>query len=122
MSAVKFATALSPPRAMSRSTLYGAPIVNECLSVLFWIYIVEVNCYVVTLIYDHCSYIKCTCWKLVFAKDFAEITDLEVGPDGYLYVVSLGHGAIYKILPASGVVSTTDDVEDVVEEEEEDPE
>ena len=75
------------------------------------------NCYVVTLIYDHCSYIKCTCWKLVFAKDFAEITDLEVGPDGYLYVVLLGHGAIYKILPAANVVPKTDVVEEDIEEE-----
>ena len=48
---------------------------------------------------------------VIFADGFDIVTDLEVGPDdGYLYVVSLGHGAIYKILPAS----------DVEEEEEED--
>src|SRR5215208_2564417 len=40
---------------------------------------------------------------IVFAERFGGITDLEVGPDGYLYVVSLGHGAIYKILPAANV-------------------
>ena len=55
--------------------------------------------------------------EVVFAKDFAEITDLEVGPDGYLYVVSLGHGAIYKILPAANVVPKTDVVEEDIEEE-----
>ena len=57
--------------------------------------------------------------EVVFAKDFAEITDLEVGPDGYLYVVSLGHGAIYKILPAANVVPKTDVVEEVEEEDQE---
>src|SRR5215212_8012157 len=56
--------------------------------------------------------------NIVFAEGFGGITDLEVGPDdGYLYVVSLGHGAIYKILPATSAVSIPDDI---VEEEEED--
>src|SRR5215208_6256981 len=55
--------------------------------------------------------------QIIFAEDFGGITDLEVGPDGYLYVVSLGHGAIYRILPAADVVSTTGAVEDIVEEE-----
>ena len=37
---------------------------------------------------------------IIFGNGFGGITDLEVGPyDGYLYVVSLGHGAIYRILP-----------------------
>jgi glucose/arabinose dehydrogenase len=54
---------------------------------------------------------------IVFAEGFGGITDLEVGPDGYLYVVSLGHGSIYRILPAADVVSTTGAVEDIVEEE-----
>ncbi len=54
--------------------------------------------------------------NIVFAEGFGGITDLELGPDGYLYVVSLGHGAIYKILPAAYVIPTTD----AVEEEEED--
>jgi glucose/arabinose dehydrogenase len=58
---------------------------------------------------------------IVFAEGFGGITDLEVGPDGYLYVVSLGHGAVYRILPAADVVSTPD-VEADVEEEEEDNE
>jgi aldose sugar dehydrogenase len=57
--------------------------------------------------------------QIIFAEEFGGITDLEVGPDGYLYVVSLGHGAIYKILPATDVVSTPDVEADVEEEEEE---
>ena len=38
--------------------------------------------------------------NIIFGEGFGGITDLEVGPyDGYLYVVSLGHGAIYRIVP-----------------------
>ena len=36
---------------------------------------------------------------VTFGSNFGIITDLEVGPDGYLYVVSYGHGEIYRILP-----------------------
>jgi glucose/arabinose dehydrogenase len=38
---------------------------------------------------------------LRFASQFNGITDLKVGPDGFLYVVSLGNGAVYRIVPAS---------------------
>jgi aldose sugar dehydrogenase len=37
----------------------------------------------------------------IFGSNFAGISDLVVGPDGYLYVLSLGRGAIYKILPVN---------------------
>ncbi|MDQ3869194.1 MAG: hypothetical protein M3250_06520, partial [Thermoproteota archaeon] len=36
---------------------------------------------------------------ITFAQGFGVITDLEVGPDGYLYVVSLDQGQIYRIVP-----------------------
>jgi glucose/arabinose dehydrogenase len=36
-----------------------------------------------------------------FASGFGAITDLQVGPDGYLYVLSHTGGAIYRIVPAS---------------------
>ena len=35
---------------------------------------------------------------ILFGEGFGVITDLEVGPDGYLYVVSFG-GNIYRIVP-----------------------
>ena len=35
---------------------------------------------------------------IIFGKGFGGITDIEVGPDGYLYVVSIGQGAIYRIV------------------------
>ncbi|HZC50262.1 MAG TPA: hypothetical protein VE244_14515, partial [Nitrososphaeraceae archaeon] len=59
---------------------------------------------------------------VVFAEGFGGISDLEVGPDGYLYVVSLGNGAIYRIIPAADVVSTPDVEADVEEEEVEEEE
>jgi aldose sugar dehydrogenase len=39
--------------------------------------------------------------NVVFAQDFdSRITDLEIGPDGYLYVVLFDTGKIYRILPS----------------------
>jgi hypothetical protein len=52
-----------------------------------------------------------TCWfnkianssneleKVTFAEGFSGITDLEVGPDGYLYVLSYAKGTIYRTSP-----------------------
>jgi aldose sugar dehydrogenase len=37
--------------------------------------------------------------NIVLAQGFGKITDLEIGPDGYLYVVSHDTGIIYKIIP-----------------------
>ena len=36
---------------------------------------------------------------LVFGEDFGGISDLKLGPDGYLYVVSIGLGKVFRILP-----------------------
>jgi len=36
---------------------------------------------------------------IIFGEGFGIISDLKVGPDGYLYVVALGKGSIYKIMP-----------------------
>ena len=69
--------------------------------------------------------------ETIFGEGFGGITDLEVGPDGYLYVVSIGQGAIYRIVPgvnddAGGVPIDKEDEEQeedddvVVESEEED--
>ncbi|CAN5478265.1 hypothetical protein BH18THE2_BH18THE2_35420 [soil metagenome] len=43
---------------------------------------------------------------IVFGEGFAGISDLEVGPDGYLYVVSLGQGKIFRIVPGDAGAST----------------
>ncbi len=38
---------------------------------------------------------------VIFGHGFGTITDLEVGPDGFLYVLTID-GTIYRILPATG--------------------
>jgi glucose/arabinose dehydrogenase len=37
--------------------------------------------------------------KVVFGQGFGGITDLEIGQDGYLYVLSYVHRSIYRIVP-----------------------
>jgi glucose/arabinose dehydrogenase len=36
---------------------------------------------------------------IIFGEGFGPITDLQIGPDGYLYVLSPKGGTIYKIVP-----------------------
>jgi aldose sugar dehydrogenase len=36
---------------------------------------------------------------VIFGDGFGGITDLTLGPDGYLYVVSIGQGKIFRIMP-----------------------
>jgi glucose/arabinose dehydrogenase len=56
---------------------------------------------------------------VTFANDLGTITDIEVGPaDGYLYVVSFGNGAIYRIVPG-GDSNGTNGVSIPEEEDEE---
>jgi glucose/arabinose dehydrogenase len=37
--------------------------------------------------------------KIIFGQGLGGVTDLTVGPDDYLYVVSIGQGKVYRILP-----------------------
>ena len=37
--------------------------------------------------------------EILFGTNFGAITDVEEGPDGFLYIVSLSNGKIYRILP-----------------------
>jgi aldose sugar dehydrogenase len=64
---------------------------------------------------------------ITFANDLGTITDIEVGPaDGYLYVVSFGNGAIYRIIPGgdsngtNGVSIPEESIPEEKDEEEED--
>jgi hypothetical protein len=43
---------------------------------------------------------------IIFGEDFGGITNLVVGPDGYLYVVSIGTGDIYKIIKSTSTSKT----------------
>jgi len=40
---------------------------------------------------------------VIFGKGFGLTTDIQVGPDGYLYVLSYTGGTIYKIVPSSSL-------------------
>ena len=44
--------------------------------------------------------------ELIFATGFAGITDLKEGPDGLIYIVSIGDGKIYRIIPSEKTSST----------------
>jgi aldose sugar dehydrogenase len=44
---------------------------------------------------------------IIFGQGFAGITDIEVGPDGYLYVVSIGQGKIFRIVPGAPEAAPT---------------
>ena len=47
--------------------------------------------------------------QVVFGQGFNRITDLKVGiGDGYLYVLSIGSGAVYKILPKTAAASSSE--------------
>ena len=37
---------------------------------------------------------------IIFGTAFGGITDIKTGPDGFLYILSIGDGAIYKIMPS----------------------
>jgi glucose/arabinose dehydrogenase len=45
--------------------------------------------------------------SLLVGQNFGVVTDLETGPDGNLYAVSLSHGAVYEISRAPGARSAT---------------
>jgi aldose sugar dehydrogenase len=46
--------------------------------------------------------------QILFAEGFGGITDIQVGPvDGYLYIISYTDGAIYRIVPANPITSSS---------------
>ena len=38
--------------------------------------------------------------EIILGKGFLGVTDIEVGPDGYLYILSHGGGSIWRIIPS----------------------
>lgn len=46
--------------------------------------------------------------EIGFGTGFGCITDIEVGPDGLLYIVSLSDGVIYRIMPKTLLTSEAD--------------
>jgi glucose/arabinose dehydrogenase len=41
--------------------------------------------------------------NVIFGKNFGAISDIEVGPDGYLYIVSYQRGEIFRIIPTNAL-------------------
>ena len=39
--------------------------------------------------------------EIIFGTGFGGITDIKEGPDGLIYVVSIGNEKIYRIIPSS---------------------
>jgi hypothetical protein len=66
------------------------------------------SCEYLNLIQDSSSFIynQMATWNstgaedITFGEGFGGISSLNVGPDGYLYVVSFTNGKIYKIMPS----------------------
>ncbi|MDW0154484.1 MAG: PQQ-dependent sugar dehydrogenase [Nitrososphaeraceae archaeon] len=46
--------------------------------------------------------------NVIFASGLGGVTDLTVGPDGYLYIVSISQGKIFRILPYSSGINDTE--------------
>lgn len=38
--------------------------------------------------------------QILLGEGFGGITDLEIGPDGYLYIISIGQGKIFRLVPS----------------------
>ena len=51
--------------------------------------------------------------ETVFGTGFGCITDIEVGPDGLLYIVSLSDGTIYRIMPKMMMVDEVQEVDSI---------
>lgn len=49
-----------------------------------------------------------TAEEIVFGTGFGCITDIEIGSEGFLYVVSLSDGAIYRIMPKTLLTGEAD--------------
>jgi len=47
--------------------------------------------------------------EIIFGTGFGGITDIEVGPDGMIYIVSIVDSAIYRIIPSQQEIETTDE-------------
>ena len=54
--------------------------------------------------------------EIVIGTGFGCVTDIERGPDGFLYIVSLSEGTVFRILPTVNTVSQSDS-EDIISDD-----
>ena len=52
--------------------------------------------------------------EIIYGTGFGCITDLKFGPDGYLYIVSLTDGIIYRIIPTNEEIKNDDKIKPFV--------
>jgi glucose/arabinose dehydrogenase len=50
--------------------------------------------------------------EITFGTGFDCITDIEVGPDGLMYIVSRSHDSIYRIMPKTMMIQTDTGIDD----------
>ena len=50
--------------------------------------------------------------EITFGTGFDCITDIEVGPDGFMYIVSRSHDSIYRIMPKTMMIQTDTGIDD----------
>jgi len=48
--------------------------------------------------------------EITFGTGFDCITDIEVGPDGFMYIVSRSHDSIYRIMPETMMIKTDTEI------------
>lgn len=48
--------------------------------------------------------------EITFGTGFDCITDIEVGPDGFMYIVSRFHDSIYRIMPKTMMITTDTEI------------
>ena len=54
--------------------------------------------------------------EIIIGTGFGCVTDIERGPDGFLYIVSLSEGTVFRILPTVNTISQSDS-EDILSDE-----
>jgi len=50
--------------------------------------------------------------EITFGTGFDCIADIEVGPDGFMYIVSRSHDSIYRIMPKTMMIQTDTGIDD----------
>jgi glucose/arabinose dehydrogenase len=56
----------------------------------------EARAHLEDLVADHNAEVE----PVIFGTDFGGVTDIETGPDGYLYILSI-EGSVYRIVPGA---------------------
>jgi hypothetical protein len=97
---------LSPPNHLRQSGCLLAYALKGNLLRLFWHKrdLLEPFPFLISLIINYIVVIRVL---ILLGHGFGTVTDLQVGLDGYLYVLSYTNGAIYGIVPRQVIANQT---------------